>query len=201
RQSEPWLQAGDWRWWTDDDGNLNRPSVEIAADRGHGQLAMLDSLDADQAVCECAHLPPRPFDGNHFQAMVMVQMQMHGGQDQLVMIVLDCGQLLGQGAYMMIEHQRDRAHDFRLVIPAIADQLVADQIADRFRAGLVATPGAQLVELPEQTLVHGNSKTYGLGHEPVIQPFKPAATIPRWRLSGLTLSPLFSITYKPKRDT
>ena len=60
--------------------------------RGQDEPAGLDPLGADQVVGQVADLPRRAAEQDHFEAAVLVEMDVGGGDDPVEMMVLQVGQ-------------------------------------------------------------------------------------------------------------
>ena len=56
--------------------------------RTHDKFAVLNALQPDQSVSQLMHLTQLPFHHDDLKAHVMVQMRMHGGDDDFVIFVL-----------------------------------------------------------------------------------------------------------------
>ena len=63
-----------------------------------------------------------------FDAVVVVEMGMHGGDDIFMVLMLLFGQLRRQAALMMVENENDRRGGFsRNAFPFTFDKIVADK--------------------------------------------------------------------------
>jgi hypothetical protein len=77
----------------------------------------------------------------------MIEVRMQGGDDDCVMLVLEIGELLRQQASVMIVDEGDRAHHKRIAGDNDrADKPIADQIAKRLRAVLIALVGYERIK-------------------------------------------------------
>ena len=61
---------------------------------GHDQLAVFHTFGGDQKVRHLLHLRGRTLHDDHFQAIVVIEMDVEGGKDFVVKLVLQIGQLL-----------------------------------------------------------------------------------------------------------
>ena len=59
--------------------------------RCHRKLPVLDALSADKAVCHGSDLAAFAFHDQDLDAVVMIKMHVHGGENQLVEVMLDAG--------------------------------------------------------------------------------------------------------------
>ena len=60
--------------------------------------------------------------------MVVVEMDMHAGENLPLIVVLDMSQLSRQIAHMMVVHERDCPDRLLVLIPLLPDQVVTNQI-------------------------------------------------------------------------
>ncbi len=105
---------------------------ELLPRGGHGQLAVLDAFRADQAVGHGAHVFAFPLHDEHLNTVVVIQVDMHRGEDQLMKVVLNGGELLCEVVCMVIIDNRNRADRCFLFVPIVFNEMVPDQIANRF---------------------------------------------------------------------
>jgi hypothetical protein len=71
--------------------------------------------------------------------MVVVEMDMHTGHDVAWKVVLDMGQFPGQVPHMVVVYKGDRRDRLLIIVPLLPDQVIPDQIPQRFRAVRVLT--------------------------------------------------------------
>jgi len=87
--------------------------------------------------------------------VIVIEMDVHARHDVPLKVVLDMGELPGEIAHMMVVDEGDRCDRLaiRFTAPFLTHQLIADEIAQRFRArGIFATPN-DVVEVIEQMVV------------------------------------------------
>lgn len=75
--------------------------------------------------------------GNDFEAVVVVEMDMLGGNNDVMQVVLHPGEFLHYIALMMIVHHHHRARDFTAFRPFALHQAVANQISNGFGSGRI----------------------------------------------------------------
>ena len=94
---------------------------------------MLDALGRNQGVGHLVHHRSLALEHQHFEAMVMVEMNMQRGEHVVITLMLHFREALGKHADVMIVNQRHRA-DYDAIRPLrrFFDQRVANQIAKRF---------------------------------------------------------------------
>jgi hypothetical protein len=100
--------------------------------------------------------------------MVMVQMHVHAGYHQMLIIVLNTGELVCEGADVVVIDDRDSPDRFFIRVPLLPNQIVPNQIPDGFGAVAVALLGYQPVEVIEQMVVQGNTEPDKLLHVPSV---------------------------------
>src|ERR1022692_4808461 len=86
---------------------ISVPSFQFRSRSGNGEAAVLDSLGADQDIRHFPDFHRLTPHHQHFQAMVVVQVDMQGGEDGVMVVVLDIGQLLVEQAHVMVIDQGD----------------------------------------------------------------------------------------------
>ena len=72
-------------------------SAQTFAARGHRELAMLHAFRADEGIGHLPDLTAAATDDQDFQAVIVIQMDMHRRQDELMVPMLNIGELLVQG--------------------------------------------------------------------------------------------------------
>jgi hypothetical protein len=103
--------------------------------RGENESAGLDPLCADQVVREVSDLPGRAAQQDHFQAALVVEVNVSCGHDLVEVMVLHVGQAPGDPADVMVVNQGHDAHCFAVVLSdCLLDQSRAHQAADRLAA-------------------------------------------------------------------
>lgn len=71
---------------------------ELLPGRGHGQFAMLDAFGTDQTVSHDPDIASCALDHEHFQAVIVIEMDVQGREDELVVVVLDAGEFFREVA-------------------------------------------------------------------------------------------------------
>jgi hypothetical protein len=96
--------------------------------------------------------------------VIVVEMHMHSGHDVSLKIVLDMGEFPGQTRHVMVVHERDGGNGFPILVPLLPDQIVPDQVADRFGAVRVVAPFDQTVEIGKKILIERHAESRKLFH-------------------------------------
>jgi len=100
-------------------------SEQVLAGGRSDQLAVLDPFGADQFIGQPFDVPGLALDHHHFEAMVIVEVDVQRRNDGAVVMVLAFGEFVGEVAGVMIVNQGDGADDFLiLAAPLVLDQSV-----------------------------------------------------------------------------
>ncbi len=115
----------------------------------------------DQAVGEASDLGCRAAQDDRLQAVLVVEVAVHGGHREVVVIVLEGGEALGQLALVVVEDV-GQAGDAGTagVVPAVRLDGAADQVAHRLGAVAVGPAGDERVELARQGFVEGDGEAF-----------------------------------------
>ena len=90
----------------------------------------------------------------HFQTVPLAEVDVHAGHDDFVMVVLLFDQLSRQLPRVVIVDDGDDGHLLgRGRFPLLADEAIADQVADRFAAVAVAAGLNEGIERRQQWLL------------------------------------------------
>ena len=132
-----------------------RVTALIHADRNDIDLSVPDPPLRHDGIRKAPHCRGGALEDDAFQTMVVVQMRMHGGDGQVVMMVLQRRQSFGQIALMMVEHVRKIGDAIARFCCALACNFhfAPQQIADGLRAVLVATYFSEAVKFPGKVFV------------------------------------------------
>ena len=66
--------------------------------------------------------------------MVVIEMDMHASHDVAWKVMLDMGQFPGQVPHMVVVNKGDRRDRLLVIVPLLPDQVIPDEIPQRFRA-------------------------------------------------------------------
>ena len=126
----------------------------------------------DHVLGEMLHLVGLAAQDGHLHAAVMVEMGVHRGERQLVMVVEGVGQPLGELPRVVVVDIDQRGHAIALLVERLGrlPDAGAGEVADRLRAVLIAAGLDDAIELGHELVVdgdghalHGNSATNGAG--------------------------------------
>ena len=79
--------------------------------RAHDQAAVLDPLGADQPVRQLLHLFGLAAKHDDLETTFVIEMSVQRRNDDVVMLMLEGSQFLGEKTGVVIVNQGDRAHD------------------------------------------------------------------------------------------
>jgi len=140
-------------------------SYDILAGGGQGKFAVFDAPGGDELLGKLLHAFAGAFERQGFQAVVVIQVHVHGAQDEVVILMLDLDEALGQIRGMVVVDQGEHAGHFLVgLLPFLLHEHAPDKIADGLGTGLVAFFLAQRVEFFQQLGVERNAETNGLSH-------------------------------------
>ena len=124
---------------------------QILAGGGHGKLAVFYPFGGDEFVGNLADGAGLAAHDQNFEAVVVVEMNMNGREDYVVVVVLDVRQCLLDVHLVVVIDERDSAGDvFIAEFLAMLDELVADHVGNGQRAVVVAFFARHTVELLQQ---------------------------------------------------
>lgn len=126
---------------------------------------MLHTLDAEQGIRNLPNGGPLASRHQDLKTMVMVEMDMHPRHDVPLEIVLNVGEFPRQIRHMVIVDKRNRGHRLFVLVPLLPDQIVPDQVTDRFGAVGILAPLDQAIEIHEQVLIEGHAESDKLLHK------------------------------------
>lgn len=123
--------------------------------RGCGyQLSVLDPFGGDQFAGDLVHFVAAPPDHDDFQTIVLVQMNVQAGIHGHMSLMLHVGQKIAQVMYAVVIHEGDHPDDFGIRLADLfLNEVVSDQIADGFRAILVALTADASIERLQQIIL------------------------------------------------
>jgi len=141
--------------------------VEVpCAGSGHGEPSPQDTFYRCDLVCELLEVAELPLADQDFHALVVIEMDVHRGVDQGLVVVLDVGKLVPDRCHGMIVHHDDRPdHPFVVVLPFRFGEGVAHQVPYRLRPADVALLGDGFVELLEQLRFERNAYARDAFHD------------------------------------
>jgi hypothetical protein len=132
--------------------------------RGDAEADVFDSGPGLELGGELFNNGRSAFHGNDFKAVVMVEMDMLGGNDGVLEIVLDIDELIDQLTFVMVVGHDDRSGDRSAFSPLFSDQFFPYQITDGFRAALVVPGFDMSIERLDQGFIEGNPETVDIAH-------------------------------------
>jgi len=123
-------------------------------------VAVANAALGDDLVCEFVDLSQRAFEQHGFDALLMIQVGVHGRYGQIVMSVLDAGQPFRQFAFVVVVHIGQTRHASTLGTAFLAAdlQMRAQNIAHRLAAGRIAALLDEPIESARQLFIERNGK-------------------------------------------
>jgi len=108
---------------------------------------MPNSLPADEFVGQSLHISGLTAQEYHFKARIVIQMGVQRRDHEFVMFMLQISEFFGEKASVVVVDQGDGSHhrSFRSHHRG-SNQLVPDQVTERFRPVLVAFIRNELIE-------------------------------------------------------
>ena len=143
--------------------NVNNPdqasSRQILSCRGDGELAVFDAFGGDEFVRQLLDVRRLAADGQHFEAVVVVEMTVQSRDDRVAVFVLQIGEQLLQVMTVVVVHQRDAAGDLAAAeLLAMFHEMGANHVGDGQRAVVVALLAAHAVEFAQEFLVERDAE-------------------------------------------
>jgi len=117
------------------------------------------ALGGNQCVGDSFDAVGPAADGEDFEAIMVIEMDVQRGDDEFAVVVLDVGEQLHQVRFVMVEHEGDRAGNFACpVLVLVFDKLRADHVGDGERAVVVAFFVRHAVEFTGKFAVERNAE-------------------------------------------
>lgn len=111
---------------------------------------MTHALGADEAVAKALHVSRFSAQEDDFEAVFAVEVCVEGGDDQIVVLVLDAGELIREQAGVVVVDEGHGGDDGGVARgDGGVDEAVADKVAKGLGAVLVALVGDEAVESVE----------------------------------------------------
>ena len=116
----------------------------------HGEFGMKDAALLFDGGGEIADAVAAAADHDHFRTDLVRDMDMGGGEDGFMAVMLKLDQLFGEAALVVVVNHGQRGQDFIIAVPFLPGEFAADEIADEFRAVLIMVFGGEAVKFFEQ---------------------------------------------------
>ena len=150
QDTDPWSNL--FRWHRDIafllGASFSMQSLQLLSHGGGGQFDMLHTLQGHHLLRRHSHILALSPQDNHLQAVVVVQMDMEAGLDDIARIMLDLSQILHLAPLGMGIDQGDDPYSLPLHVahPFVVDDVVSDCIPYTLGARGVAALQYYLVE-------------------------------------------------------
>ncbi len=131
---------------------------QIRIGRTHDQLAVLHAFDADQAIGQFLYLSELALHDYHLQAHVVVEMGMHGRDNDFVILMLQLHEFVREKPGMMIVNKSYGAdHEGLRRLQTGSVQAVANEVAESLGAIAVTLGNDVAVKPFQQIRIEGNA--------------------------------------------
>jgi len=140
-------------------------SAELFSRACHVDRSLENPFNRAEGIGQPADFRGRSADGDDLQTMVVVEMNVLGGNDQIVGIVLDIGEAVDEVFLMMIVNEGDSAGDLAARTPLLLDERAADEVAEGFGPAGRAAFGDEGVKPVEEILPERYSEADELIHQ------------------------------------
>ncbi len=113
-------------------------SMQELPGAGHGQAGVAHPSEGFELVGQRLNLLGLAPHNDDFETVVVVHMDVGGGDYMVVVVVLHQGNFFLQFMLVVVVNQADDAHDLFVRLPFIFDEVLADQITNCLRPICVA---------------------------------------------------------------
>ena len=142
-----------------------QPLVEFSSLGGHNQLTVFDPLYSQNAVGQRSNLRRLAPQDHHLQAILFVHMNMHGGDDAMIMLMLKVFQAVGQFPNMMVVKKGEGPQRLLVALfPFMLHQMLPNEVSNRLGPIYESLPGDESVKLPQEVGSDGNSESNQFFH-------------------------------------
>ena len=120
---------------------------------------MLDTAGADQLVADMFYIFSPAMDNEHLQAILVIEVDMGGGDDGSEMPMLQVRQEVREFSRMTVINDGDGP--YRLLgprFPFSLHQAVADQVSYGFRPVCISLAGDKLIEFCQEVMVNRDTE-------------------------------------------
>ena len=125
---------------------------------------MFDTARPYEEPRKLLHVVRGPPGNNHFEAVVVVQVDVKAGNDSIGALVLRLSQTFREIAYMVVIHKGYGGNDFLASRPLLGHEAVSNQVSQSLRAVRVTGLPDEPVETPEEVLSHRDAETRKSSH-------------------------------------
>ena len=110
------------------------------------------ALDRTEFIGKFLDLAGLAFHGHDLQAVVVVEVDMLGRDDGILVVVLQVGKLARKAPLVVVVDEGDGAGHLLVLLPLVLDQLLADEVPQGLGPCRIAFLFDEAVELLEQTV-------------------------------------------------
>jgi hypothetical protein len=114
---------------------------------------MSDAFDGFHGIRQSLNVPGLASHSNNFQAIIMIQVDMLGRNDDFLKIVLNIIDSVQERLLMMIINDGDGPGDFPTFFPFLFDQFLPDEITKRFRTVGIFSRSDQTIKFIQKRFI------------------------------------------------
>src|SRR5215471_19021861 len=130
------------------------------------QFAVLHAFRGNQFTGDLVHLVASTADYNYLQAVMLVQMNVQASVHSDMSLMLHVCQNITQVVHPMIINESDDTDDFGVCLPdLLLNQVIPDQIADRFRTILITLAADASVKRLVKVFLERHAKSGEVTHK------------------------------------
>lgn len=121
---------------------------------------MFDAFGGEQSIGHLTNAVGSPAHGEDFETVVVIEVDMQRGDDQVAVVMLDVGEQVQQMRFVMVVDQCDGAGDFVVAkLLLMFDELSAYHVGHGLRPIFVAFGAHQLIEITREFLVERDAES------------------------------------------
>ena len=133
---------------------------DVFARAGHAERPVAYAFDRAEFIGKFLDLAGLAFYCHYLQAVVVVKVDMLGGDDDVLMVVLQVGKLARKAPLVMVVDEGDGAGHLLVLFPLVFDQFLADKIPKGLGPGRIAFFLDEAIELIKQTVFERYTESY-----------------------------------------
>ena len=114
---------------------MHAPSGEVLARRADGQCGVQDTFLLPQVIGKPLNFRRGSANEDHFGAQVVIEVYMRGGQNRVVIVVLQLDEFFAELTNVMVIHQCHCSQRFLMsALPFVGHEVIPDHIPHEFGA-------------------------------------------------------------------
>src|SRR5271156_5665651 len=140
-------------------------SFQIFAGGGDDKFSMFHPAQTEDLIGDLPEFGTSSFHDHYLQTVVVIQVDVGGGQYLRVGLVLNLGQAIAQVWTMVVVNHGESGGDDFVLVTFFGYQMLANQIAHRLGAVLVAPLDDRLIEFLQQISLQRKPGPYQICHD------------------------------------